>query len=459
MLVSCFIVPIPIDSMFTSGYNAAMKKRLHIFSFDGLSTLDMPFLETQPNFKRLLDGAAYSYKVKSIYPSLTYPAHCSIVTGNYPVKHGVVNNTFLQPSAEKPDWFWYAKYIKTKTFQELARENGYSISSLMWPVTAKAAIRYNMPEIFPSSNTIKNQIRLSLSAGSKLFQLNLLARYGSELSGMHEPELDNFLMKCWLYAYRRYPTDITMTHFIDLDSIRHDYGFYSDEAKAALQRHDRRLGLILDRIEQSGDAQNTTIIALGDHSSLDANCIIFLNTLFKNKKLLTSEKNNIPDYQVIAKSTGGSTYIYAQEHLDSTEQQKLFDTVASLIKTEIPAEAIEALYTGAEAGKLGADNNCLMMLEAHKGYLFEDDIAEKPLMSIEELDNCKETHYHKNNHGYSPFTKPNYETVFIAKGSGIKKNFDIGEMCLVDEGPTFAKILGLELKNCDGKILNIFESR
>ena len=57
---------------------------------------------------------------------------------------------------------------------------------------------------------------------------------------------------------------------------------------------------------------------------------------------------------------------------------------------------------------------------------------------------------HINNHGYSPYTKKDYETVFFISGKGIKKNVFIEEMSLVDEGPTFAKIMGFEMKNTDG---------
>lgn len=93
-----------------------------------------------------------------------------------------------------------------------------------------------------------------------------------------------------------------------------------------------------------------------------------------------------------------------------------------------------------------------MMLEGSRNYLFEDEIAPKAVMDIKELEGLDIT-YHTNNHGYSPHLKKDYETVFMIKGNKIKKGINIGKMNLVDEGPTFARILGLELKDVDGRVL------
>jgi len=45
------------------------------------------------------------------------------------------------------------------------------------------------------------------------------------------------------------------------------------------------------------------------------------------------------------------------------------------------------------------------------------------------------------------------ETFFIALGKNIKKGAIVNSINLVDEGPTFAKLLGLTMKNVDGKVI------
>lgn len=421
-----------------------MNQKLHIISFDGLSKLDMDFLKTQPNFKRFLEGASYSFEVESVYPTLTYPAHTSISTGNYPNKHGIVNNTLVQPYRRRPDWYWHESYIKTKTFQQLATENGYSVLSLLWPVMGKAKIKYNMPEIF-SNRVWSNQIMVSLKSGSKKFQIDLFKRFGSVLDGIKQPNLDTFTHNNYIYSLKNYKTDVTMVHYTDVDSTRHNFGFSSSEANKALIRHDKRLGEILDTIENLGDMENTTIAILGDHSSLDNEKVIFLNTVFYNLGFIKLKNGRIVKWDLYAKEAGGSCYIYSKNNIS-------FEELRDILKDHIDFKGIEKIYSSKEAKELGADENCIMMLEGSRNYLFEDEIAPKAVMDIKELEGLDIT-YHTNNHGYSPHLKKDYETVFMIKGNKIKKGINIGKMNLVDEGPTFARILGLELKDVDGRVL------
>ena len=70
-------------------------KYVIVISFDAVSEEDLEFLSKQPNFSKLIKNGALIKNVESVYPSLTYPAHATIVTGKYPKNHGVINNTVL----------------------------------------------------------------------------------------------------------------------------------------------------------------------------------------------------------------------------------------------------------------------------------------------------------------------------------------------------------------------------
>ncbi len=111
---------------------------LIVISFDCLASLDMPFLETMPNFRRLMDGAAICRHVETVYPSVTYACHTSIITGNFPALHGITTNTLLQPGKASPDWYWQRRHIKGTTLFDEAKKAGMTTAALLWPVTAKA---------------------------------------------------------------------------------------------------------------------------------------------------------------------------------------------------------------------------------------------------------------------------------------------------------------------------------
>ncbi|MBC2576183.1 alkaline phosphatase family protein [Peptostreptococcus canis] len=422
------------------------KKYLHILSFDGLSKVDIEKMKKFPTFSKFYENASGCINVKSVYPSLTYCAHASISTGVYPNNHGIINNTKMQMNRVSPDWHWYEKDIKVPTFQEVANKAGYSILSILWPVTAGSKnIKYNMPEVM-ANRKWQNQIMVSLISGSPLFQIEMNSKFGKLRNGISEPELDNFSHASFLYSISKYKPDINMVHYIDLDSQRHDYGFDSKEANDALKRLDGRLEDLIKKLKKEGIYEDSVIVVLGDHSSRDIHSKIYLNTLFNKEKLLSKcEDGTISSYKVVCKSSDGSAYIYADNEVSD---DKILEIINPLVENNI----IEKIYISQEAGEFGADSNCRFMLEAAEGYFFANPVREKVIMTSEESTKYNEKLY-RNNHGFSPYTKKDYETVFLVSGKGIKKGVFIDDMNLVDEGPTFAAILGLDMKNVDGRVL------
>lgn len=427
------------------------KKYLHILSFDGLSKVDIEFMKTLPAFSEYYKEASGCIKVKSVYPSITYCAHTSITTGVYPDKHGIINNTKLQMNRTSPDWYWFDRDIKVPTFQSVAKNAGYSILSILWPVTAGSKdIKYNMPEIF-ANRKWQNQIMVSLMNGSPYYQYKMNSMFGHLRNGKSEPELDNYSHACFLYSLEHFRTDINMVHYIDLDSQRHEFGFNSKEAEDALRLLDTRLGEVIQKLKELGIYEESVIVVLGDHSSRDLHSNVYLNTLFEKAGFLKSNSEGmIEKFDVVCKSSDGSAYIYADDKIDD-------DQILSLIRPLKDEGIIEEIYTGEEAGKFGADSTCRFMVEASEGYFFLNPVRDRVVIPTSEAVGIESSIY-KNNHGYSPHTKDDYETVFFVAGKGIKKNVFLDEMNLVDEGPTFASILGLEMKNIQGRpILEFLE--
>lgn len=424
-------------------------KYLYVISFDGLSTLDFEYIKTLDNFKSFLNNASYCKEVYSVYPTLTYPAHASIVTGKYPKNHGIINNTLLQPNRERPDWYWQRKYIKGETLYDLAIDSGMTVAALLWPVTAKSRIQYNLPEIF-ANRPWQNQIMVSLLNGSPIYQYVLNKKFGHLRDGLKQPNLDNFTHQSLLYTIKNKKTDITLAHYTDLDTIRHHYGFYSNEAIEALKRHDIRLGEMIKTIKETGTYEDSTIILLGDHSSLDEDTVINLNVLLKRNKLITvNNKGKITDYKAITKTCDGSCYLY----LKDKNNIELINDIKKLIEDfNAETQCIEGIFSQEEAIELGADPACSMMFEAKKGFYFLDNTEGDVIKVITPKDVGTVPDVTLSTHGYSPFKK-DYTTVFIASGKGIKKNIEIPKINLIDEAPTLAKLIGVEFKETDGRVL------
>jgi predicted AlkP superfamily pyrophosphatase or phosphodiesterase len=164
--------------------------------------------------------------------------------------------------------------------------------------------------------------------------------------------------------------------------------------------------------------------------------------------IYADEKGKVISYSAICKTCDGSTYIYTNNR-DELFCRELYEIIKEF---NDEYDCIEAIYNSSEAEEFGADPNCAFMLEAKKGYYFLDAMEGEPLREIQPGEAGRVPHVTLSTHGYSP-DKPDYTTVFLASGKGIRKGIEIETMSLIDEGPTMARLLGLELMNADGKVL------
>ncbi|MDM5153248.1 ectonucleotide pyrophosphatase/phosphodiesterase [Bacillus sp. DX1.1] len=427
-----------------------LTKHAIILSFDCLSALDFPILQKLPHFRSLIERGALARKVEGIYPSVTYPSHTTIVTGNYPAKHGVVSNTLLQPGRESPDWHWYRRSIKGTTLYDEARKANLTTAALLWPVTGRAKIDYNLPEIFPN-RPWQNQVLVSLFSGSPWYQLDLNRRFGHIRNGLSQPELDDFVLASAIHTIQTKKPNVMFVHFTDLDTQRHYYGFSSDETTAAIHRHDERLGKIIQALKDSDMYEESTIIALGDHSALSENKAIQLNVLFHQKGLISvNPKGKLTDWKAYCQSCDGSAYVYVKDKNDIETIQAVQLLLEELLQDK--QNGIEFILHDEEVKERGADGRCLFMLEAREGYYFVENYTGDFIKEITEKDVTSSKKYTFGTHGYSP-TKPNYETIFMAAGKGIRPGVIIPYMRLIDEGPTIARLLGLHLGETDGTVI------
>jgi len=73
-------------------------------SFDGVRHDHLDRTVT-PAFDRLAAEGVRAAALVPVFPSLTFPTHYSIATGQYPSRHGIVGNRFYAP--DRDDEFNY----------------------------------------------------------------------------------------------------------------------------------------------------------------------------------------------------------------------------------------------------------------------------------------------------------------------------------------------------------------
>lgn len=407
--------------------------KLIIISLDAFGTADLDFALTLPNFKAFRAQAALVEQVTTVYPSLTYICHTSIITGQYPRDHGIVNNTLRQPERFSPDWYWYAQAIQAPTIFDVAKAQGYSVATILWPVTGRSrASDYNIAEIF-ANRKWQTQTLVSLYASSGQYLLEKNQRFGHLRNGIRQPELDDFVTAVAVDTIKEQQPDVMAIHLVDLDSTRHEHGVQSAAAQEALQRLDGHLGEIMAALAREPAYEKAHVVLLGDHYQIDTHTVIRPNHLFQAAGWLTvNRRRQITDYSVYAHAADGACYIYTTGEPIS---------MAALEKVLTPlADYIETIYSRDEAVALGADADCFAILEAKPGYYFQSDML-RPLMesSHQQIPGGK---FLRASHGYSP-AKPDYTTMMMVSGPKINAQAVVPTARLIDEGPTFLALLDL----------------
>lgn len=141
---------------------------LVLISLDALWGEDMETLAALPNLGPLMRKGLLCRRVKTVYPSLTYPIHVSMVTGVLPRRHGIGHNQPFDPAQPRglhPDftakiekaglpvdacrpWYWDHREIAVPTLFDACEKAGKSVCSILWPVTGRhRGIRWNFPEV------------------------------------------------------------------------------------------------------------------------------------------------------------------------------------------------------------------------------------------------------------------------------------------------------------------------
>ncbi|PKM94126.1 MAG: alkaline phosphatase family protein [Firmicutes bacterium HGW-Firmicutes-1] len=423
-------------------------QHLIIISLDALNMQDFEVIKTLPNFKSFLEEGSYVKEVRSVYPTVTYTCHTSIITGVYPGKHGIYANEKIQPERYKAqDWYWFEKDIKVPTLFDYTNKAGLISANVLWPVMAAAPITYNCPEIW--SETGESYVSLYLKFASKN-TLPIIAMNASKSKGKKQPFLDNFVEGVATQMILKKKPHLLCMHFIELDHERHVQGLHAPSIKTILERLDGRIGNIIEATKKAGTYENTTFILLGDHGCSEFNDVVYLNTYFEKEGFLSTDKNkDITSWNAYANSCGGSVQIHINKQCDEITRANISESIDKL--AVMPNTFVKKLYSKKEVlekHQLLGDFD--FMIEPRDGFVFRNDIADTMIKNRTTIDNC-----FKSDHGQDPNHK-DLKTLLFAKGNRIKRGVCLDSACIIDEGPTFARILGLKMENVDGRVLEEF---
>ncbi len=400
--------------------------KLIILSLDAVGFEDI--LQNQNLFPRLhsiIKNGTLIKKVKTITPSLTYPIHTTIITGEYPDVHGIDHNVIFEPFESRQKWNWHYNKIQVPTLVDELANNKRTATSLFWPVTAGSKMHRCIPEIW-DYKTGAAKGSLVLKYGSIPFILKDARKHTKLLNGKEYVALDKFTYNVFTDIIKKGSlSDLSLIHFLSADGAKHTYGNYSVHAKNAFITLDSYVGDIYDLVK---DEEDVTLAILSDHTHIDSPNSIDIDGIFKEQGLLFNA-----DYIAYPRTCDGSCYVHLKNKTQKTQIKN------KLRKISTTTKGIRKLYDLEEEKNISSDADFL--LDAEDGFHFDYDYGES----------------YVGQHGHH-VKRDNFEVFLALYGKNIKKNHVIEEGSVINHAKTFARILDIEFDHGPGECIDdIFE--
>lgn len=365
--------------------------------------------------RELMKKGTYAKGVNSVFPSMTYPSHTTIVTGVWPAKHGIYYNNMYEPAGAS---YWNNSSIKVPTIWSAAKEKGLKVASLLWPVSADAPVMYDIPDTGGMPDSIRDQFSKPAT-----FIADLKKEVFDNASAIDYGK-DHNIAKIAAYVIKKDQPDLMTIHFFSVDHYEHQEGRQGPLVKAAVADADSSVGIIIKALKDAGIWEKTVLIVTGDHGFLDVTKSVQPNVWLA--------KAGISGAQFF--SVSGSTYLYLK---DPKTLAPVKDMLAHL---SVEEKKLFRIIDRKQLDAIGANPEVALALSGENGASFGNKTTGDAVSAG-----------HGGSHGYFPDFQQ-IRTGFVAYGPGIKQGGVIPEMNLRDITPVITKVLGLSLPGIDGKI-------
>lgn len=424
--------------------------KLIVLSIDSLFDEDMDFLKTLPNFKKIFEKGSYACGgMRSVYPSFTYPAHASIITGTWPEFHGIYHNEKLDAGNPSADWFWYHKDLKVDTILDVAHRQGLTTACVGWPcMGADPNIDWLVAEIWPEDDKVDPRPILRSGCSANMLEAGgVLERHWHKLRKTTQPFMDHMMVGCACDIIKRYQPDVMFIHLAHLDHTRHANGIHGAAVNQAIIANDDWLGRLMEATMDAGTYEETNFAVISDHGHLKVEQMFNPNVLFVEEGLIRlNEDGSIAEWDAYCNSTSLSCQVVLKNPKDAELRAKVERLLYKMRETF--DYGVESVFTKEEAQRehhlVGEFD---YVLEGTRATSFGASCTGAVLVKPDNSD----YKFSVASHGHLPHKGP--QPVFIVSGPDIRVGQVIHRRHIIDEAPTFAKILGFEMPDAKGSAI------
>jgi len=412
-------------------------------SIDGLraAALDDPDAPI-PTLRALAARGLRAQAMQPVFPSVTWPCHTSMVTGVAPRRHGVLGNQVYDRVRGRAISHYGDRTdvrVAVETLWDRVAADKRQVAALCWPKTRGiAAIADNIPEFYEQELF---EAYASPTLWRELCGRGLpLERYGA-WSACHAttPMQDWLTLEAALHVLAERPPALMLVHFLTLDSLQHEHGVDSPEARWALAHTDTLLGRLVAALDRAGRLETTALLVFGDHGFVDVHTTHHPNQILQAEGLLAlDEAGAVVRRQAWLAGNGGSGHLYVLDGAPATTADRLRERFAALPGLSVlQAEDCEEL--GLPAAGSHPTQGDLVLLAA-PGVQMTEHVTDEA---------AARAPTYRATHGHDP-REPELATALVMAGPCIPAGRLLGRVDMLDVAPTAAQLLRVPLPDADG---------
>jgi predicted AlkP superfamily pyrophosphatase or phosphodiesterase len=354
-----------------------------LISLDGVR-YDFDKNDSLPNFNFIKENGVKANSLTPVFPTLSLPNLFSLLSGLYPINHGIIANTFKDPI--KNDFY-------TTRIKGAREQNKWYIGETFWETAKRQGIiTADINSIFPRLSD-KNKI------ADFYIEFNSDSSYWQRID-----EGLNFLT----INYAERPNFLHF-YFEDVDLKSHIFGVNSKEVNNSYHLFDSLIGYILTKLKTMNLYDSTNIIIVSEHGDMD----IDSNNTINLDNILSGIRYELQNYGTFAMIDGRKTVL--QEIFDSLKLHSVNYDV--YFREDLPKHFNFSNHPYISP----------IILIAKPGWVMSDNSLENKTISL------KAVNGYDNNvidmHG-----------IFYAMGPSFSKNYEVETINIIDIYPILCHI-------------------
>lgn len=397
-----------------------------------------------PTLREMVARGAWSAGAESVFPTLTYPAHTSMVTGVRPAAHGIVSNHVWDPLERlRGLWRWYAEDIRVPTLWQRARERGLVTALVYWPVTVGAQATAIVPEYWRTTEGDPEELKLLRAISTPGLLEEVHRRFPDLYDHLRPPRAaDVPLTHIAVHLVEKLRPNLLLLHIFDVDHYQHSDGPMTGRALEAIENADRQIARVIQAARNAGIWRQTVLVVVSDHGFARYTMRVRPGLPLVERGLITlDERGRVSDWRAWLLASSGLGMIYVREEDDEATKRAVEEIYRGLAAE--PASGVGRVFTREEIIAFGGDPEAFLAIEPAEGFGFTGGYTGEYSSPSTGL----------GLHGLAP-DRPEMQATLLLYGPAIG-NGRLEGARLIDVAPTVARWLGLRFDHAEGRALAV----